>query len=658
MGLAYTNSATLSEATTWDYVDQHHQMVVRFHAGRNDLRAKNIDAVDGVHYTPEELHRYQETFRVPVVFNQFPSSRRTVVGTFLRERFDVEVVPVGAEDQKLADALRALFAHEDYQGNDTHQDAIMAVNAWIGGDANRYCWPETWPGERPYIANRILNPFAVSWDPNSVELILRTDAEFVDIDLWMSGDEIAERWPDAALNPDVVVENSTGEFLPVDNARDRDHESMGHRNGKWHVVERYYRRREVVPCILDGNNEWIAIKDVGRFSKMFPTQKIVRRRSESLWVCQWAPEAQKDKKFLYNGPYHVQPRDPKSGRILWPVVELVAEQINGVAKSFVTPLQPANKVIDVMVTGIIESAKHAPSSYEVDESAFISPSEAHEAIKYGPHSNRRWRMKPGMAGKGFAPSQKSQVSGDFASGINLASQYIDQQSSTPPATRGLAEGNASGTLNQQRIEQGNTQLAEFINNFRLYRKTLANLRYAYAREIYTDEMLVRVEGLDGKIQSYTLNQEVQGTDPHGFPIPGSVVKINDITSALFDIRMVDSFKSPTVRDRQLQVLGQLMQNQAVMADPDMSRALITEFARLSDSSAEFKAAIAQAGAARAAAAQEKQRLDTLAQMQSVADDEAAAMSPSNKFPTGNGGVPALQPQPAGEPSNQELESVP
>lgn len=647
---SFVNPENLSKSKSWKDVESSHQMVVRFHAPAKEEAVKNLDAVDGKHYTQEELDYYKETRRVPIVMNQFPASRRTVVGTFLRERFDVEFVPVDADDQALADALRALAAHEDYQGKDVSQDAILAVNAWIMGSSYRYVWPETYPGETPFINNRVLNSLAVSWDPNSTELITRSDANFVDVDLWMAGEEILEKWPKAKLNPDASSGNS--EYAAVDPSRDRDHETLSERNGKWHVVERYYRVREMQNCILDDNDEWIVVKDPEKYLSFFPDAKIIRRRCESLYVAIWSCGACASDEFLYNGPYHVQPRDSKTRKILWPVLEMVAEQVGGVAKSFVSPLRDANKVIDVMVTGIIESAKHAPSSYEVDETAYLNPEEAKRAMQLGPHSNQRFKMKPGMAGKGMLPTQKAVSTGDFDKGVNIASQFIDQQSSTPPASKGWTEGSSSGVLNQQRIEQGNIQLAEFIHNYRSYRAALNNLRYAYWREVYTDEMVVRITGSNGKPEVYELNKEVPAVDSFGNRIPGKTSIINDINSALYDVRIADSYKSPTVRDRQLQVLGTLMQNQVVMQDPLIAGALINEFARITDSSAELKENISKAVARKAEAAQKQESLD---QMEQVANMQSSP----NGIPSGINGLPApTQPETAGiEPSTQSLESV-
>jgi len=656
------NISGLAQSKNWQDADSSHAMVVKFHAKTNEERLKNTDYVDGKHYTQEELDFYEATHRVPITMNQLPASRRTVVGTFLRERFDVEFVPVESDDQELADTMRALAAHEDYQGDDQNQDAMLAVDAWMGATAYRYVWPETWPGESPFIGAKVLNPAAVSFDPNSKDLGARKDADFVDLDLWMSGEEIIERWPNAQVQDDVRSPQPVSAYDAIDPSRDRDHVTKGKRNGMWRVVERYYRVRGKQFCILNDEDEWIEVKNPDAFRQMFPNVKMIPRRCEYLYVAQWAPDAQtKGSDYLYNGEFHVQPRDPKTRKILWPVLELIAEQVGGSPKAFVTPLRDALKTIDVMVTGIIEVAKHASSSYDVDRSAYINKEEFERAVTMGAHANQRFKVRPGMGGKGLTPVSKATSSTDYDKGINIASTFIDQQSSTPPAMKGWNEGaNPSGILNGQRIEQGNTQLAEFINNFRTYRRNLLNLRYAYWREIYTDEMVFRITGDDGKQKKYTLNKEVQAQDPHGNPIPGETTKINDINAALFDVRMVDSIKSPTARDRQLSVLGMLMQNQVVMADPDLAGAIIKEYARLTDSSSELKEEIGAAVARRSDMQAKQAQLQQMGTMQQVADREAASVPHMQEIPQGiDGEHPEQDPQTIAnaEPSTQSLESV-
>lgn len=569
-------------------VQASHDAVVTFWSPHNANREQCTRYVDGEHYTPEELAAYEATNRVPVVMNQFGQSKRTILGMFLSNHYDVEFSPVESDDQELAETLQKLAAHEAEVNDDQLQDAVMAVEAWIGGNSFRVCWPETEPGERPFLCSANLNPFAVYWDPESRNLVSRTDAKFVDVVFWMTLDEIAEKWPSAKIparyQDSITSDVGPESYTPVDSAADRAHEVLKQRNGRFQVIERWYKVVTASHYYFDEpSGEWYEVKDAAKMREMMPDVKLVAKRAEQLWIAQWSPEVTEGNEFLRNEMYHAQPRDPKTRKIIWPILELVCDFVGSKPKGYVQDNLTPSKLFDVLVTNIIESAKHAPSSYEVDRSAYISEEEADSAVELGAHSGQRFEVKPGRAGTGMRPIEKASVSQDHDKGISIAKQHFQEAGSTPPAVQGLSEsGAASGVLNGQRIEQAYLQNTGFITFFRLYRTQLNRLRYAYSRQFYTDEMVIRVAGANGGNEVVTLNKEVQALDQFGFPIRGATTKLNDIQGALYDVRLVDSVKSPTHRDKQLKTLEMLIQSNAVAQDPPALQMLLQQYIRLTD----------------------------------------------------------------------------
>ena len=616
----------------YKFLQASHEANVSAHSIENSERELSTDFVEGNQYTNAEREAYAARERVPLVMNQFPSSKRTIIGTFLNNKFNKEFVPVGKEDQELSDTLESLAIHEEYSNDDLMHDAEMALQAWIGGNSFLICVPETGPAQRPYLISNLLNPFGVYFDPDSKEVIKRSDAAYVDIVNFMSLEDIVATWPEANINPDLMTVNDTNlmpsSYTEIDKSKDRDHESVNFRNGKYKVVERFYRVKKKVWMTLDAEDNPIEVKDFEQFKPVAEKTgaPLFQKQMEFLYVVQWAQDVTVNCEVLFNGEYFAQPREATTGKIIWPVMELCSESLGGKPKGFVSDLRDTNKLINVLMTQLIESAKHSATSYDVDPDAYLNPTEANKAIKYGAFAGMRFKTKPGMAGKGMAPIQKSAVTPDVQVGIGYAKDQFDAQSSTPPPMQGLSDsnGNISGVLNAQRIEQASVQMVGFIQNFKAYRKRLMELRYAYWRQFYTMEMVFRVKGDDGKSKEFTLNKQEPAVDQWGDEIPNQLTTINDINAAIFDVRLSDSVMSPTYREKQVSILSNLIP-QVMQVDPEMGGKLVEFMLELSDASMEIKNFIRNRNAEKAQAAQEQAELQKAQQ----AEASTFGKEPSN-----------------------------
>jgi len=332
-------------------------------------------------------------------------------------------------------------------------------------------------------------------------------------------------------------------FEKYDHSLNRIHEDKEDLNGKRLVVERYYR-----------------LKSGGQ---------------ETLMLAVWAPGL--SDKLLFNGPYHVQPKDPATGKVIFPITELVSDSIMGDSDGFVEFLKDPIKMVSALYTQILESARHTGSGYLVNRDAFVTPEEADRAILYGPHANKRYAIKDGYSGNVFIPIPNVShptISVDVLERIKLE---LDEITSAPRALRGEKE--ESGTpaaLNQQRIEQSNAQLNSFFSYIKKYLQQVLKLRYAYWRESYTDQMTFRITEPQGGQQSYTINQMVPEMDGQG-QLTGNITTINDISAAQFDIVIADSFKSPSAMAKMLTEIIEMLKNPAIAQNPAMAPVLVEQW---------------------------------------------------------------------------------
>jgi hypothetical protein len=586
MGFAYSISNT-KNLKDYRILQASHDAVKNFYAASENEREKSTKFLKGEHYTASEIASYAEMRRVPIVLNQFPQSRRTIMGTLLNAKMDVAFTPVGAEDQGISDTFDCLAIHESRVCNDRSQNADVALCAWLGGSGFRLITPEIEPFVKPHLRAAVLNPFCCHFDPNSTDLTSRDDAQFVDVETMMALDEIAERWHNAKIRADLTGtvdgQEITSTYTEINKSADRD--SATFRNGQYKVIERFYRSIETVPCILSEDDEWIVIKDEEVARKLNPNVKVYKRKMEFLNIVQWCADITEDNVVLYNGRWHSQPRNPETHKIMFPVVECVSEAVGGEPIGFASPMRDINKLLDLMVTALIESAKHSASAYEQDPSAYINPAEASKAKRLGAYSNQTFQMKEGRLGQGMSPIEKNGVSPSVTEGIQIAKDNLDSGFSTPPPMQGASQGaSVSGVLNQQRIDQASVQLVQFMDNFKAYLKRILELRLAYWGEFYTDEMVFRIEG---KKEPVIINEEVQAKDEYGYDIPDQTEIKNDVSKACYTVAIVDSVNSPTMRDRNAQTIASIIP-QVIQVDPVMGMKLIALMIDFSDVNQETK----------------------------------------------------------------------
>jgi len=562
-------SECLQNAKDSRRVSESHAAAVEFYRPRNEKMEANTNVLRNRLYTADELKAYEEQHRQPVSINKALAPFRTVIGTIMQSGFDSSFLPFDESDEPLAEILQKLAVFESERNDDFNQNSQMCQAAYVMGRSYRLHWVEQGFGKQPKIKSKVLNPYAVYFDPDSIDVVARADAEFVDVVHWLSYNEIVRAFPESAAkisHADKKERNFLDEYERYDKSTNRKHEDLDELNGKYKVVERYYR--------------------VCRNTPGAPPR-------EELWLAVWAPGLLTDDSFLYNGIYHVQPADPDSGKIIFPVAELVSDNLLGESDGFVEFLKDPIKIVSVLFTQMLEAAKHSGTGYEMDPTAYATPEEAERAKKYGAYSNQRYEMKEGHAGRGMAPIQGLAVPQPNMAAMQNATAFIDELSSAPKALQGISENSSTpAALNAQRIEQASTQLSIFLNHYKQYLRHTLKLRYAYWRESYTEQMTFRITSPEGGSERMTVNELVPETGWDGMPT-GEVRKINDISAAEFDIVISDSYRSPTYRAKMSAVISELLKNPAIAQNPNMAMLLVGELFNLSDISHETKEKLKQ-----------------------------------------------------------------
>ena len=628
VGVGYVNALyQLNESNFANDLISHHRFVREYHDPFNTNREVNHNFVRGLHYDGDELKKYRDKRKTPVVFNQVKTSERTILGLWLQNAYAIKFSASSPADDDISEILEQLNIWEAEQQGDDMNDIELIRQAWAGGNSFQECFMEVKKGKEPLMHTYMQNPFAVYWDPESRDLIRRRDASFVDRDSWMTYPEIMRAWPKKKKKVASQLENNQkgdGSYDEIVKFADRGHEYLNERNGEFRVTERFFKVYEEAKFAeVEGERIDLEKDEVKGFKKLHPNVQIQTEEIEFLWIA-IACEDYSTHDYLYNGRYHCQPRDPRTQEIMWPILEMIAESLDGEPQGYVDHERGPNKIVNAMMSNILSSATHSSAaSMLIDPSAFISDKEAKLAARHHSDSDRAFQVKHGRVGDALAPVPKSGVNQDHLYALDFSLNFLREVTSTPPALQGQEEkSGTSGILNAQRIEQGFVQLQVLMKNYQLFSKQRAKLRYYYWREYYTAERTFRVvDKTTPEMDPFmTINKMEAEQDAIG-RFTGGFKKMQDINTAIYDIHLEESVKSATYRNRQLTFIEGLAQSGFVQSDPGLAGALLEEALRLSDAPSETKKTLKEHSTLiQQSEMQKKQAEQQLSQSQQVGAD--------------------------------------
>jgi len=612
-----------------------HDAVEQYWKSYNDKREMLHDFRKGKHWSDEELRLMKWKGKAPVVFNKIISAVRTIMGTFIQNRYDIKPAPFEPGDQDISDIHTQRYHWHYHQTQCRYLDIDMIQEAIVGGDTWQESYVEITPGEKPRIMVINQNPHAIYADPNSRDLVNRFDCDFIDRASWLTLGELIERWPEheqqLIYELESYEEDTDTAYEAEKRYANRTHEDQYERNGRFKVIERFYRVKRKMWYGVDGDTG--ERKDIGfdhdgvkraEFRQSHPSYNMYAKSEEFLFLAVVVPVFRLTT-FMMNEPYHNQPRDPVTGRIMYTLYQLYAEQLDGDVNGFVEYMVGPQKVINSMMANKLHASKHAVNTSLIYDPGGIDEDQAEDFEKHHSDGDRAFKVKPGTdPGSVVSLLPQGKSAPDTNESLEWANRFHEEVSSAPPASRGLSEGNVPGILNEQRIQQAFIQLNTFTESVKLFLTKRAKLWQHYDRAYFTAEETFRViEKKDPKDADFvTINKWEQD-------VYGNIKKANDISSAAYDIVFEDSYQSPTVRDKVRQQIIELQQSSAVQNDPVLNTFLTLYFLKMSDSPQDLKdfvhehsAVVKQWQQMNQQQTAQGQELDNAAKLQQVAQAEA------------------------------------
>jgi hypothetical protein len=582
-----------------------HDSVVEFHAPNMETRELCHDYLAGDPWTDEEREVARQKKKPLTEFNPLKTSERTFVGSMIQQRYDIKPAPREPTDQSKADVYSAMYHWTADLTEIRYKDPNLVRSAWAGGNAWQESFVEVTPGKKSRIIVNNENNFAVYPDPNRRDLINNSDCEFIDRVSWMSRSQLADAIPDKEDEIlSALPDPQSSDYERTKVYADRSHESSSYRNGKYKVIERFYkvRKKNWFGVTPKGEKEAIG-QDVSQevresYKEDYPEHTVYMEREEYLFLAIVCPSI--GGVFLYNGEYHCQPRDTTTGKIMFPLVELVDEELDGQTSGHIIHQISGIKLVNSIMTNKLFAAKnaaaqsHVGSSDHFDETTRLDIEENHND-----GSRTFWKKTGAPEGSGMALIEQGKGAPDNDYLLDYANNYLLDVSSTPPSMKGISEGSASGVLNEQRIQQSFIQSQGFTNNYMGFLTRRAKLWKYYWKEYWKGEDVIRVlEKKDDKDPDWIkINEIVQGEF--------GVERKNTFDDAdAYDMTFEDSWKSPTIREKVRKQLSDMMQNGSLQQDPELASEVYSYFLQLSDAPSEFKTRVKQIAEAKAKAAEE------------------------------------------------------
>ncbi len=524
------------------------------------------------HWTAEEKVVLAKKKKAAIAFSKMISSWRTYIGALIQNKYDIKPAPVEPTDQNLADVYSALYAHTAFTNQVRTRDIDRISESWIGGNSWQESFVEQSPGRAPNVVVRNQNNFAIYPDPNRRDLVTNSDCKFIDRVGWYSMDDLISTYPEME---DEIREGLTAatsiSYLADKPYADRQHETLDQKNGRYKVIERFYKvfKRQYYGVDIKGKRTDLGYDltsdQQGEYKTQNPNGQLFNEPEEFLYLAVCCTSMGK---YLHNAPYHIQPKDAVSGKIMFTLYELIDEDIGSVPSGHVEHMIGPNKVIDALVVNQLAQAKNASGQSRIGNPDHFDEAGQIELDKHASDGDRMfWKKKDAPAGNPIELMPMGQLTVDTDKGIQFATENIQDNSSTPPALKGLIESsNTPAALNEQRIQQASVQSEVQVNNYKNFLTQRAKLWMFIWNECFTAEQVIR--NLEKKTPQdpdhITINQLVM--DDWGQP-----QRLNHLQEAdAYDIVFEDSWQSPSNKAKAIKQITEALGAPGISNDPTLT----------------------------------------------------------------------------------------
>lgn len=511
----------------------------QFYAGKQD--------------TAEVIAILNDQKRPSTVHNEIKPKVDMLCGIVGQTKWDIDVLPIGAEDEPLAELMTGTMQHYRRRLNIQKLEADCFMHTAQSGRSYQYFHVSSENPFRPEIRTKRLPGSDVFVDPDSVEYDL-SDARYVFIQKWLTEDEVKRFWPA------VPVEQIRG----GSGARVDGLSFFDEANEKYRFIECWYKnyvKKIWFVNPLTGKEEALERKEFIAFVKQLYNGMDVGggnvvRFPQPKGYESWVEEI---RYTIFTDTIEVEGgKSPYTKLKRFPIVQYGAYQDVDENRWFgvVNQMKDPQRSINTTRRQLIHLLQTLPKGILVHEVGAILNIDDYE--ERGSEPGFHLEVAKGGIDK-YRFEQQPQISPIYAQFDAICQQGMKDTSGIQNELMGVqTTSREPGVSVRARQETGIAVLFIIFENFRHSRLLGAKVLLALVQQYVTDAMMIRINGEQGKqliAVNSQMNPQVEGW--------------NDITAGEFDLELDETVHTATMRRAVAQILAEFSHNNPGAIPPDL-----------------------------------------------------------------------------------------
>ena len=487
-----------------------------------------------------------ESQKRPVsVFNEVKPKVDMLIGLAAQGRHDTTLVPVGGEDEALAEVMSGTLKHYRTKLKMTRKELDCFEHTVKSGRSLLHFWVDVSNPFQPVIKARRTRGYNFFLDPNSQEYDM-SDARYLFIEKWLPEEEIKVYYPGI----DVGQLQGFGQRyadLPqfFNEARDL-----------YRIVEGWFYKYERALYFVNPMT--------GQVDSCLPSEK--KQLLEGLQAAGADPQSIQFAPGIRKVPYYaifsgLQILEQGRSKFKWesfPAVLFGAYKNEDTNSWFsaITMMKDPQRSLNTMRRQMQHLLQTLPKGILATEVGAILNLEEYEERSSEP--NFYLEVAKGGIDK-FKFVQQPPISPIYVQVDQQASQSIKNASGIQDTLMGVQQSSReAGVTERMRQETGIAVLYLLFSNFQESRHNATRLLMSLIQQYVTMPEVIRIEGEQGAqlVQINTqLNRQSQG--------------FNDITAMQFDLEVSDTAETATMRMTIAQILAEVNHNNPGSIPPDV-----------------------------------------------------------------------------------------
>ena len=504
----------------------------------------------------EALQKLEDANRPATVYNEVKPKVDMLCGMAAQTKFMPEVLPVGVEDESLAELMNGAIHHYGRKVKKVDKEISCFEHTVKGGRSLLYYYIDKSNPFKPIIKCKRIRNDNFHVDPDSEEYEL-SDARFVAIDKWISEDDLKVYNPKLDLSALRAWDSGNERPSFFNEAAD-----------KYRLVEMWYR--ELVKAVwfinpMTQQPDQLSPADFKQYVKMLKEGIPIDEEGN---IFQYADPIQtyetfmkKVKYCIFSGDNYIEGGDNPyifcDGKE-FPCILFGAYKNEDKNSWFgvITMMKDPQKSVNTMRRQLSHLLQTLPKGLLVHEVGAILNIDEYEERSSDP----TYHLEVGLGKIDKVRFEKQpQISPIYESFDAIASQAMKDASGIQNEMMGVqTTSREPGISVRMRHQTGVAVIYSLFSNFAKSRIQSTKVLMGLIQQFVTDQELIRIEGPKGR-QLVAINTQVN-PESEGF---------NDISAGKFDLYVDETVETTSMRSATAQILTDFAQNNPGSIPPDV-----------------------------------------------------------------------------------------